>query len=176
MTDTLKKVSTFLWGVMSNILGIFGLIMAGLFLLWFGYMLFFGRLSPWYPGWWPWKGKGDYMGKAGDPQVCPMCSVKLRNGEQVKTIAFPVSTSLDRLMYIRGCSCCLNSDLPRRCPVCKDSLSEKDYLIARLFERYGRKNHVHILGCNHCRRGGKLPPIDQVSPSSNEQVTELESV
>jgi hypothetical protein len=35
-------------------------------------------------------------------------------------------------------------------------LELSDYLISRMFERPNRHNHVHVLGCNHCRKTGSL--------------------
>lgn len=41
---------------------------------------------------------------------------------------------------------------PKRvCPVCEKELGAADYLVARLFERQGRKPHLHVLGCSRCR-------------------------
>ena len=136
------------------------LVIAGIVLLWFGYSLFFGSLSPFYPGrffWRNWKKKENIKGDVGDPQVCPVCSIKLERGELVKSVAFPSLTGgKDRLMYISGCFSCLNRNLPRQCPVCGSNLSVSDYLISRMFERSNRHNHVHVLGCNQCRRTGSL--------------------
>jgi hypothetical protein len=33
-------------------------------------------------------------------------------------------------------------------------MSLDDFLIARMFERQFQKNHIHVLGCNHCRKTG----------------------
>ncbi|MCL2244461.1 MAG: DUF3185 family protein [Treponema sp.] len=145
---------------MGSYIQVLALIIAGIVLLWFGYSLFFGPLSPFYPGrlsWKSWKKKGNIKGEAGDPQICPVCCIKLDRGELVKSIAFPSMTGgRDRLMYINGCFSCLNNRLPRRCPVCGSRLSVSDYLISRMFERSNRRNHVHVLGCNQCRRTGSL--------------------
>ena len=145
---------------MGSYIQVFILILAGIVLLWFGYSLFFSSISPFYPGglsWKSWKKKGDNKGVVGDPQVCPVCSIKLVKGEVVKSIAFPsISGGRDRLMYISGCFSCLNNRLPRRCPVCGSNLGIRDYLISRMFERSNRRNHVHVLGCNQCRKMGNL--------------------
>lgn len=144
---------------MGTYIQILAFVVTGIVLLWLGYNLFFGKISPFYPGWFPWKGnkwkkKGDeYRGYAGDPQVCPVCSMKLVKGETVKTIAFPsLSGGMERMIHIRGCYSCLENGLPRRCPVCGTRLSLEDFLVARLFERLNQKNHLHILGCNHCKK------------------------
>jgi len=130
------------------------MVITGIILLWIGYCIFFGKLSPFYPFFF-WKKQKSLRGKPGDPQVCPICSIKLFRGDLVKSYAFPSGGSTDRLMYIRGCFSCLERDVPRRCPICKKSLTVEDYLISRLFERPNRKNHIHVLGCNHCRGTGK---------------------
>lgn len=132
---------------------ILAMIIAGVVLLWFGFFLFFGPPSPFYP-YMPWA-KDKYKNRlksTRNSQYCPVCSYKMVRGELVKTIAFPLQKSTgDRLMHIRGCYNCLEDKKPRKCPICKSELSPDDFLIARMFERPGRKNHVHVLGCNHCR-------------------------
>ncbi|MDR2731081.1 MAG: DUF3185 family protein [Treponema sp.] len=138
---------------MGEYLQILGLVIAGIILLWFGYSLFFGPMSPFYPIFFRNKKRVDNKsGVPGDPQVCPVCSKKLIRGELVKTMAFPsVTGGKDRLMYIRGCQICLYDDIPRYCPICGVSLNFDDYLISRMFERPNDRNHVHILGCNYCK-------------------------
>jgi len=136
-----------------------GLVVAGIVLIWFGYTIFFSPLSPFYPGGFPWRNrkKKNEKGAPGDPQICPICSYRLDRGDLVKSLAFPsMSGGRDRLMYIRGCFTCLEKDVPRRCPICGANLELSDYLISRMFERPNRHNHVHVLGCNHCRKTGSL--------------------
>jgi len=136
------------------------LVIAGIVLLWFGYTIFFSPLSPFYPGFFPWSNwrkKETIRGEPGDPQVCPVCSIKMERGELVKSMAFPSLTGgRDRLMYIRGCFSCLQHNVPRRCPVCGADLDLNDFLISRMFERPGSRSHVHVLGCNHCKKVGNL--------------------
>ena len=145
---------------MGDYIQILLLIVAGILLFWFGYLLFLGPLSPFYPGWFPWSKwgkKASDKGVPGDPQVCPICSMKLVRGELVKSVAFPsLSGGRDRLMYIRGCYSCLNNKVPRRCPVCGLELGLDDYLVCRMFERPNNRNHVHVLGCNRCKNMGTL--------------------
>jgi len=144
-------------GAMGTFLQTFLLVAVGIILLWFGYTIFFGPLSPFYPNWLPWRKKQNIRGEPGDPQVCPICSYRLERGDLVKSLAFPsMSGGRDRLMYIRGCFTCLEKDVPRRCPICGADLDVSDYLISRMFERPNRHNHVHVLGCNHCRKMGSL--------------------
>jgi hypothetical protein len=145
---------------MGDYIQVLALIVAGILLFWFGYSLFFGPMSPFYPGWFPWSKWGkkeNDKGTPGDPQVCPICSFKLDKGEKVKTLAFPsMSGGRDRMMYIRGCYTCLNNNVQRRCPVCGIELGLDDYLVARMFERSNTRNHIHVLGCNHCKNMGTL--------------------
>ena len=137
---------------MTDMLQILIFIIIGLVLLWLGYTLFLGHLSPIYP-YLPWIKNKIIMNKPGDPATCPVCSMKMLKGELVKTIAFSGSSqSIDRLVHIKGCLSCLEKDLPRRCPVCGAKLSVDDYLISRMFERRFQKNHIHVLGCNKCRK------------------------
>ena len=140
---------------MGTYIQILMLVFAGIILLWIGYIIFLSPISPLYPGWlpwWFWKKKKNVRGVPGDPQVCPVCSIKMDRGELVKSVAFPsLSGGRDRLMYIKGCFTCLERDVPRNCPICGSNLSLDDFLVTRMFERVGRNNHVHVLGCNKCK-------------------------
>jgi uncharacterized protein with PIN domain len=130
-------------------------VISGIILLMVGYYLFFGPMSPIYP-YLPWSKKKYSKTKSKEnTQFCPVCSYRIAKGEQVKTVVFPPANekSIDQIMHIKGCSTCLNnSDVVRRCPVCKAILSEDDFLLARMFERSYTKNHVHVLGCTKCRK------------------------
>jgi predicted nucleic acid-binding Zn ribbon protein len=138
---------------MGSFLQTFSFVMISLFLLWFGYTLFFraGNNSPAGTGK---KRKALHRevetGLPGSPQTCPVCSARLEKGERVKSTAFPSFTGKDRMMFIRGCFYCLEGDRDRTCPVCGAVLDSDDILIARMFERPGR-SHVHVLGCSRCR-------------------------
>ena len=107
---------------------------------------------------------GPEEGRAGDPQTCPVCSAKLNEGQLVSSAAFPAAKgSNDRLMHIRGCTHCIFGDRERQCPVCLSSITTKEHLVSRLFDRLpagpiGRtmgissgRSHVHIVGCSICR-------------------------
>jgi len=110
-------------------------------------------MSPVYP-YLPWsKRKGSIRGRPGDPQICPVCSIVMLRGELVKTIAYATGVrGKDYLVHVKGCYSCLENDLPRCCPICKHKMSVNDYLVARMFDRPNKKNHMHVLGCNHCRK------------------------
>jgi predicted RNA-binding Zn-ribbon protein involved in translation (DUF1610 family) len=132
-------------------------VIIGAFFLWLGYSLFFGRFSPIRLGTHRSNNEIDKeKGKPGEPQVCLVCSRKLVKGEHVKSFVFPSGSSkISRLVYVNGCTNCLNNDLVRECPVCGIDLHVSDYLAARMFERRDVKNHLHVLGCNHCRKTAK---------------------
>ena len=149
---------------MKQILEVLVFVIAGVVLLWFGYTLFFSIGVPAWAGGRPRRGRsrkprarGESM--PGDPQTCPVCSAKLGDGELVSSLAFPsLNGGKDRFMHIRGCVYCLRGDRNRVCPVCGVILRDNEILISRLFERPGRRSHVHVLGCSRCRgpRGARL--------------------
>ena len=94
---------------------------------------------------------------SGDFQACPICSTKLKKGDLVKTLAFPsITGGKDRLMHVKGCAYCIDGRRERNCPVCGASLGLEDILVARIFERAHHRAHVHIIGCNKCRRVGTI--------------------
>ena len=145
---------------MGQFLQIFFLVITGVFLLWFGYTLFFGvgsgagnggnGLSSKYN-----KKKSLKASYPGAPQTCPVCSVKLDEGLLVRSMAFPsLNGGKDRFMHIRGCIHCLAGERDRICPVCAHVLTGDEVLICRLFERqhtFLQRPHVHVLGCTYCR-------------------------
>jgi hypothetical protein len=129
-------------------------VIIGVFLLWFGYTLFFNIGAPVWGGLPQKRRKLKPRGEStpGDPQTCPVCSAKLSDGELVSSSAFPsLNGGKDRFMHIRGCVYCLSGDRNRVCPVCGIILRENEILISRLFERPGRRSHVHVIGCSHCK-------------------------
>ena len=141
---------------MKHILDALIFVIVGVALLWFGYTLFFSVGVPAMGGagrhrkrHGP-KPRGESM--PGDPQTCPVCCAKLEEGELVKSSAFPsLNGGKDRFMHIRGCVYCLNGSRDRVCPVCGIVLLENEILISRLFERPGRRSHVHVIGCSRCK-------------------------
>jgi hypothetical protein len=144
---------------MGQFIQVFLFVIAGIFLLWFGYTLFFGSGSKtlaWNrsPGISRRRKKPRGTGYPGAPRTCPVCSAKLEEGELVKSAAFPSFNGKDRLMHIRGCVYCLTGERARVCPVCKTQLKPEEVLIARMFER-PRRSHVHVLGCSRCRGPSK---------------------
>ena len=128
-------------------------VLTGTALLWFGYTLFFGIGIPSLAGASRRHKKPRSVGMPGEPQICPVCSAKLNDGEMVSSAAFPsLNGGKDRFMHIKGCLYCLRGDRDRICPVCGIVLKDNEILISRFFERPGRRSHVHVLGCSRCRR------------------------
>jgi hypothetical protein len=147
---------------MGNYLQILVFVTMGVVLLWFGYTLLIGQLAGigflWRTR--PRRAKRRLRGGAGnpgDPQVCPVCSARLNKGELVSSAAFPsLNGGKDRLMHIRGCVCCIEGSRPRTCPVCGAVLGSRDILVARMFDRPRCRSHVHVLGCNRCKKTVRL--------------------
>jgi len=93
-------------------------------------------------------------GEGNPNKTCPVCSAELSKSELVSSSAFPSADGAkDRVMHIRGCVYCLNGERERVCPVCGAVLEKDEILIARLFERAGRRSHIHVIGCTRCRKG-----------------------
>ncbi|MCL2129667.1 MAG: hypothetical protein FWH35_04845 [Treponema sp.] len=138
---------------MKQVIEVLLFIIVGAALLWFGYTLFFGIGIPALSGWTiSRRRKPKRTGVPGDPQVCPVCSAKLNPGELVSSLAFPsLNGGKDRFMHIKGCLYCLRGDRDRVCPVCGIILKGDEILISRLFERPGRRSHVHVIGCTRCK-------------------------
>ena len=99
--------------------------------------------------------KQKRTGQAGAPGVCPVCAAVLEGGQKIRSALFPGGNG--RVCHIYGCPSCLSLESPlaemRSCPVCKAKLSCDEYLIARVFDRGEKRQHVHILGCKKCRMG-----------------------
>jgi hypothetical protein len=100
---------------------------------------------------------------------CPLCGTMLRRGETVHSVVFSGDSGAaaspdsptrkrpeDHLAHLFGCPYCYpaNDEHRRVCPVCRKEIPADGYVIARMFEKPGRK-HVHVLGCTVCRVGRK---------------------
>lgn len=98
-------------------------------------------------------GLGVVREKGVGVRSCPVCGERLMPGALVKSTIFK-STGTDKVMQIYGCPYCWpeNSEYRRVCPVCEKVVPRGGYLLARYFEKPGRR-HVHVLGCSGCRRG-----------------------
>lgn len=97
-------------------------------------------------------GHGDQRERGVGVRTCPVCGEQLGPGALVKSKVFK-SSSEDKVMQIYGCPFCWpeNTEYRRVCPVCEKVVPRAGYLIARYFEKPG-KRHVHVLGCSGCRR------------------------
>jgi hypothetical protein len=105
-------------------------------------------------------------------RICPLCGHGLGKGETLKTRVIELPNNLMRVQggYARenmaqvlGCPYCwpASQGNPRTCPSCKSVLDATQTVAARYFEREGtdtqgqkKRNHLHILGCPHCRPQG----------------------
>ncbi|MDC7226457.1 MAG: hypothetical protein PQJ61_06805 [Spirochaetales bacterium] len=104
------------------------------------------------------SGRRKYDSKPAEPPTkpCPLCRAALKPGETVHSVLYPGKP--DSLMEIYGCPYCepgKSSGTVRNkriCPVCKKELSDNGLVIARVFEKPGKK-HVHVLGCTDCYSG-----------------------
>lgn len=90
--------------------------------------------------------------EAQDTRPCPLCGEPLKRGETVHSILYHGKP--DSLMEIYGCPYCEKPGAKnkRTCPVCKKEMPEDSFLIARVFDKPGKK-HVHVLGCSNCYSG-----------------------
>ena len=86
---------------------------------------------------------------------CPLCNTPLERGQRVHSVVYPGKS--DKIVEIYGCPNCRpktgSAKAERVCPVCKQTLEEKDYVVGRMFERPNEKKHLHVLGCTRCRKG-----------------------
>jgi hypothetical protein len=90
-------------------------------------------------------------GIRGEPRTCPICAARFEHGENVRSKRFPaVEGKEERTLHILGCIYCADGERERLCPVCKATLTVDEWLTAKIFSRED-KDHVHIVGCNHCR-------------------------
>lgn len=111
---------------------------------------------------------------------CPLCGTLLERGQKVRTKVFsPSGTNRGRqsitesMVHMYGCPFCdprdkdaqaqaniipgpgagfIGSRPERICPVCSRKLGPEDIVVARMFEQGGKKPHLHVLGCNQCRK------------------------
>lgn len=124
---------------------------------------------------------------------CPLCRTMLRRGERVHTVVYSGASAprgdarqgassrrgevRDAITHMFGCPYCRPGSSTaaanaRICPVCRATLPEDAYVVARMFERQGRK-HIHVLGCTECRSGARrtLPKSSTEASGSTEANT-----
>lgn len=108
---------------------------------------------------------------------CPLCRTMLRRGERVHTVVYsgaPPRQGVarrgevrDAITHMFGCPYCKPGSSSatanaRICPVCRATLPKEAYVVARMFEREGRK-HIHVLGCTECRSGARRTTLKSSS-------------
>ena len=140
---------------MSNILAYFGLFVAVVIIA-FALSLF--------NKWWHLHtdGQGQHGGremrtqKGEDGKIefvrCPVCNSPLAKDENLSSTIYHPMNVPDQRMTIHGCPHCypaMEAGLRRSCPVCGRDVSADGYLIARLFNKPGKK-HVIVAGCAKC--------------------------
>lgn len=90
-------------------------------------------------------------------KTCPVCRSPLTAGERIKSVVYRDGVQHGEITeyttHIFGCPHCYpaNRRNPRICPVCRGEVNPDGHLVARMFERRGRKKHVRVLGCTACR-------------------------
>jgi hypothetical protein len=113
----------------------------------------------------PWRSDAPDPAEAGQQprRPCPVCGTMIGKGETVHSVYYSKrgrSADGHRLPVeeihteVYGCPYCwpAKSEHPRTCPVCRKTLSDDGYLVARTFRKPGRKDHVHVIGCTECKR------------------------
>lgn len=93
---------------------------------------------------------------SGPKSVCPVCCTPLKPGEQLVTKVYKGSSVNEKNCSIYGCPNCYplpHPGISRSCPVCKATLLPSSYLVAHLFVRDEKKNHVLVSGCVNCCHG-----------------------
>ncbi len=83
---------------------------------------------------------------------CPLCNTPLAKTENLTSTIYHPMNVPDQRMNISGCPHCYPvcpPELHRLCPVCGKTVPADGYLIARLFNKPGKK-HVIVAGCAHC--------------------------
>jgi predicted amidophosphoribosyltransferase len=88
-------------------------------------------------------------------KLCPLCGSPLNKHEKVYSDIIK-GTSYD-FMRIFGCPHCRSNktggQINRTCPVCKETLSAADYLMAEFYRQNKGRPHVSITGCSKCKTG-----------------------
>jgi|GEM_PF-5332361 len=91
-----------------------------------------------------------------DEKQCILCSSKRSKDEKMSMFIFnsyaKVGNLIEKPLYIYGCSYCKDNSLTRKCPICKKALSKSDHLVARLYIKSNKKQHIRVRGCNVCKK------------------------
>ena len=97
-----------------------------------------------------------------EPKTCPVCRSTLKAGERIKSVVYRDGVQHGEITeyttHVFGCPHCwpANGRNPRICPVCRGEINRDGHLIARMFERAGKKKHVRVLGCTACRTNRRI--------------------
>lgn len=86
---------------------------------------------------------------------CPVCGTSLLPTELIISRVYHTDNKTEQKCTIVGCPYCypyLSDGIVRRCPVCNKTIPLDGYLIAHLFTRTNKKNHVHVVGCTECHK------------------------
>ena len=100
------------------------------------------------------KRSGNGMGGFAN---CPVCGTMMLPGENLVKKVFTTSGQVnDQICYIYGCPHCFpvcEPGIKRSCPVCKKNVEQKQYLLARRFNKTKSGTpHVIVNGCGNCNR------------------------
>lgn len=82
---------------------------------------------------------------------CILCGSRLYRGETVSSKI--IKTEGDTIVHVYGCHHCsgVHGDALKKCPVCDTVLKNDEYVMGRMWDRPGGRQHLHILGCTGCR-------------------------
>lgn len=86
---------------------------------------------------------------------CPVCRTNLLKNEHIISRVYNTESKVEQRCSIVGCPYCFphaKDGIRRICPVCHKKIPQEGYLIAHLFTRNNKKNHVHIVGCTECHK------------------------
>jgi RNase P subunit RPR2 len=87
---------------------------------------------------------------------CPICGTNLVPGENLVSRIYTRDDASDKPCTIHGCPHCYpkptRDSIVRVCPVCNKIIPDDGYLLARIFFRNNKKQHVHVVGCSECHK------------------------
>lgn len=85
--------------------------------------------------------------------ICPVCSSRLYQGENIFSRIYGSADDSDQICTIHGCPRCYpepQEGIRRVCPVCGRNVLPTESLQARLFVKPDGHKHVHVRGCSFC--------------------------
>jgi hypothetical protein len=83
---------------------------------------------------------------------CVICGTLLRKGEKLKSKEF--KGDKESIIHIMGCYACYGEKASKKriCPICRQEMPLKDYLIGRMTTKENGKKHLAVSGCSICYR------------------------